>query len=296
MRTRRRALATGAGLALLVACSGRDYEVLPPPPTTIALPTTTTSPDLSKVALRAVSGKKPSVVPVTPGDATINGVVNGPNGAVGGAVVHIERLVGDAVGSLDVLANPDGTFAVPGVIGGRYRVRAFKPAPDNLALVKPDVFFLAAKETHQSTLNLEVFAGLNATAAVAPVPPVVGDPTNVVVQVTERSVDDKGIVRAVPAPDIPVELFATGQWRVQGQNSQRTDDGGRAQWQVQCGGTGQQPLSVVVADNQSFSVFNGTCSEAPPSTTTEPSSTSTSLSTSSSTTSTTTARRTTTTT
>ena len=285
------------GVVLLAACAGKSFEVLPPPPTTIALPTTTTAADLTMVAIRSVGGRKIQTVRLGPGPATINGVVSGPNGAVAGATVHIERLVGDGVGTVDLLTNPDGTFSLPAILGGRYRVRAYKPAPDNLALVKPEVFFLVGADVHQSTLNLDLYAGLNAAAAIAPNPPVVGDPTNVVVQVTQRSVDNRGIVRAVPIPNVSLELFATGQWRVKSQNLQQSDANGRAQWEAQCGAGGQQPLSVVVNNTDSFVVYNGACTDALPPPSTEPTSTTstTGITPSSSTTSTTVPRRTTTT-
>lgn len=294
--SRRTTAVVVAVLALAGACTGRRYEVLPPPPTTIALPPTTTVPDFSSVAIRAVTGKTTTTVAITPGKANITGTVVGPGGPVPGAVVHVERLVDDAVGSVDVLTNPDGTFAVNGILGGRYRVRAFKPAPDNLALVKPELFFLSGADTHQSNLTLDLYSGINAAAAIAPNPPVAGEQANVLVLVTQRSVDGKGIVRAEPVPSTSIELFGTGQWQVLSQNLQSTDAGGRARWVVQCGASGQQPLSVVVGDNQSFPVYTGNCAE--PATTTTSSTSSTTSSTvlrpSSTTTSTTTGRTTTT--
>src|SRR5207253_1269225 len=128
-------------------------------------------------------------------------VVTGPEGPVPGAVVHIERLVGDGIGAADILTNPDGTYAAPGILGGRYRVRAFKPAPDNLALVKPAIFFLGAADNRQLNLTVDRHAGLAISAAIAPNPPIAGEDANLVILLTQQSVDGKGIVRAAAGPD-----------------------------------------------------------------------------------------------
>src|SRR5205807_2321830 len=131
------------------------------------------SPDYSDVQLHAVSGRTTSTtVPFGPGQATLNGNVSGPDGVEPNAVVHIERLVGSAVGTMDIPTNPDGTWSVPNVLGGRYRVRAWR-APD-LALTEPAVFFLGATDSKQVALPLTKYDGRSAMAAIAPRPAVIG--------------------------------------------------------------------------------------------------------------------------
>src|SRR5207248_2824996 len=103
-----------------------------------------------------------------------------------------ERLVGDGVGSADIISQADGTWAAPNVLGGRYRVRAWR-APD-LALTTPQLLFVGSTETKALSLRVDRYTGTGVQAAIAPSPPVVGEPANLVVSVTTRSVDDKGVV------------------------------------------------------------------------------------------------------
>src|SRR5438067_11007718 len=105
------------------ACSQKQKEAdlrpLPPPSDDV---TTTSVVDFSTVQLAGVSGRTTTTsIPLGPGGASISGTVNGPNGPVPGATVHVERLVGDGVGATDVASNAAGQFLVPNVLGGRYR-------------------------------------------------------------------------------------------------------------------------------------------------------------------------------
>lgn len=293
----RRATLSPAALALgmLAACTS-GLGTIPKPPPTSAVPPTTTVADLSQVGLRPAVGRSTTTVRLGPGKASITGVVTSPEGPVGGAVVHLERIVDDSVGSADVVTNPDGTYAVTAVLGGRYRVRAFKPAPDNLAIVRPEIFFLGGDENKPLNLAMDRYSGAAVAAAIAPSPPVAGESANLVILVTQQSVDGKGIVRAAPLAGARVELFASGDWRVESTNAQSTDGAGVARWQVRCQSAGDQPIAVVVGDADSFPVATGPCAEAPPTTTTSSTPPSSSTSSSSTSSSTSTTRRPTTTT
>ena len=249
--------AGAVALALLTAgCVADKVEELPPPP---AVPTTTTTTlqDLSGVGLPPVPGKTTTTIAIGPGRATMRGTVVGPDGPVPGAVVHAERLVGESAAVLDVVTNPDGTWEMKDILGGRYRVRAWR-APD-LALTQPQVFFLDGAENKPLNISLARHQGVAASAAIAPNPPVVGSPANLIVQVTMRGVDDRGIVRASPVAGVPVELFGAGDWRVSTPNPTSTDGGGRARWQLVCRRPGAQPLSVVVNDAESFPLSLPAC-------------------------------------
>jgi len=241
----------------LVACSSK-YASLPAPPSTIPLPPVTTSPDYTDVKLHDVSGRTTSTtVPFGPGQATLNGAVSGPDGVEPNAVVHIERLVGSAVGTMDIPTNPDGTWSVPNVFGGRYRVRAFRP-PD-LALTDPAVFFLGATESKQVALPLTKYDGRSVTAAIAPRPAVIGQPANLVVRLVVQSVDDQGVVRGTPVVGATMELSGSGDWRVRSQNPVDTDNDGEGNYTVVCNTSGAQPLGVVV-DGQYYDLKLPDCS------------------------------------
>jgi hypothetical protein len=137
------------------------------------------------------------------------------------------------------------------------------------------VFFLGDGEDKQLQLGLTRYTGLAATSAIAPVPPLVEQPANLVVQVVQQSVDADGIVRGEPVAGARVELFGGGEWSVTTANPTVTDTHGRATWQLRCRSTGKQPLSVVVGDQQQFPLDLPACEEPPPETTVPPSTSST---------------------
>src|SRR5688500_10725176 len=140
MRAVRGFLVAVALTTAATGCTRGAVDELPAPPTTGPTTSTTARPDLSGVVLPDVPGTTSTSIPVGPGEATLQGIVTAPEGAVPGATVLIERLVGDGAGSATVVAGPDGRWVAPQILGGRYRVRAWR-APD-LALTSPASFFL----------------------------------------------------------------------------------------------------------------------------------------------------------
>jgi len=230
--------------AILAACSKKSGYDFPPPPSTMPEESSTV-PDFSSVQLARLSGRTTTTIDNSPGQAHISVSVVAPQGAVPGATVHAERLVGDSVLALDVATNPDGSFPIDNVQGGRYRLRAWR-APD-LALTTPLVFFLNGNE-NKSGVNLQVtqYTGTNLAPAIAPNPPIVGDPANLAVQVTTSAVDPTGIVRATPVVGVQVDLQGAGSWQLQSNSTEFTDASGTATWRLTCTSTGSQPLSAEV--------------------------------------------------
>ena len=92
----------------------------------------------------------------------------GPTGPVPGATVHIERLVGDAVGVADIQSDPAGHYHMQGILGGRYRVRAFVPHPIDLAQTQPVIFFLANTEAKPLNLLRSLSAGNTSAMELSP--------------------------------------------------------------------------------------------------------------------------------
>jgi hypothetical protein len=247
-------------IGLLVACSGKHGYDFPPPPSTIPEEQTTV-PDFSSVQLARISGHPTTTINNAPGQAHISGFVVAPQGAVPGATVHVERLVGDAVLPLDVATNPDGSFHVDNVQGGRYRLRAWR-VPD-LALTTPLIFFLNGNE-NKTGVNLQVtqYTGTNVTPALAPSPPIVGNPANLAVQVTTVVVDPTGVVRATPLTGTQVDLLGSGSWQLQSPATEFTDTTGTAIWQLTCTSTGNQPLSATV-NGTGYPLNLPPCAETP---------------------------------
>ncbi|WP_436795712.1 hypothetical protein [Actinospongicola halichondriae] len=211
MSRRRSLVVVWLVLGFVVAgCGAPDSGLLPPPSSTSSTSTVpVTQPiDQSLVALETFPGQTTSTVPLDVGRSTIRGSVAGPDGGAAGAVVRVERLVGDVVQRRDVVADEGGGYVLSGVPGGRYRVRAFL-AP-RLTMLDPEVFFLEDGGDKQLDLRTEVFEGLAVTGATNPAQPIVGQGVNLAIRVAQRSVDGDGIGREVPVPGVEVRLRSSG--------------------------------------------------------------------------------------
>ncbi len=246
-----RRLAAGAlAVVVVTGCFSPDeLEPLPVPSSVSTLPTTTTSSvDHSTVPLAPVEGTTTTAaVTVGPGPATLAGWVEGPEGPVEGATVRLERLVGDAVATLEVLTGADGAWWAAGVLGGRYRVRAWR-RPD-LASTEAQVVFVAAAEPAEVILRVERFT-VAVDLAVAPDPPVVGERTNVLVRITDRTVDADGVVRAVPRSGVGVSVTAGPGWVSESPLIGVTDEAGTVTFTLVCRAPNRQGLVVTLAPDQ----------------------------------------------
>ncbi|HEY4411193.1 MAG TPA: hypothetical protein VGO87_15055 [Acidimicrobiia bacterium] len=233
-----------AGLGL-AACAPGAVSALPPPPSTAPSRSTTTTPDLTGIALPGVPGRTtiPGVA-MGPGHATLSGTVSGSGGPVGGATVEVQRLVGDASATARVTAGPDGRWSLPNILGGRYRVRAWR-VPDQ-TMATPAILFLGGGENRTLGLGVQSFSGPVVTSAVAPNPPVANQPANLVVEVSNEAVDAQGVGRADPAAGVSAQLSGTGAWQVTSPNPTTTDRGGQVTWHLTCEAGGTQPLGVSV--------------------------------------------------
>lgn len=261
------------GLALVLAgCAPGPVAPLPPPPATLTtLPTTTAPPDLSGVSLGTIPGQTTTTtVGLGPGSARLFGAVVGPGGsAVPGATVELQRLVGDSSGGAAVVSRADGTWSAQGILGGRYLVRAWRP-PD-LVMTKADVLFLADGTTRSVDLGLDSVGGPHLGISVAPDPPVVGQPAQLIVQVTDPTVAGDGSVSYADVPGVSLGLSPVGLWTIGPPNPRSTDGSGTATWLVMCDAAGQQPMSVLINGGQAADLGLSDCAPpAPPPTTTSP--------------------------
>ncbi|MEY2434565.1 MAG: Carboxypeptidase regulatory-like domain [Acidimicrobiaceae bacterium] len=219
--------------------------VHPPPGVTLPAKTATTAPsDLTGVALVAVDGKTTTVPSRNSGTAHLSGSVNGPQGPVPGATVVVEHLVDDKPPPINVGTNPEGRWDLPNIAGGRYRVRAFL-AP-SLAQVQPEVFFLNDGDQRSLDLTVENFVGASVVAAVAPDPPHLNQPLNLVVRVARKVVDSTGVVRSQPTVNAGVALTGTPGWTVKGSPSGFTNGTGDVTFALECKSVGANQVQVVV--------------------------------------------------
>lgn len=250
----------GAVVLVVAACSGSGSKptakVAPKP--TAPLQTSTTAVNLLTVPGNPRTSTSLST-DINGGGATIVGTVSGPDGPVGDATVHIERLIGEQATSVDVRA-ANGSWQLGAVQGGRYRVRAWR-APD-LAQLDPEVFFVGGTETKQVTLRMSRFGELSVIGASDPAPLVVGEQGNLLTQVVAGSVDNAGFVSARPRPGLAVQLVASTGMTLDGPDKQVTDGEGRNGWRITCTAA-VPPTPVLVIGAARFAVVVAAC--APPS-------------------------------
>ena len=229
----RRAFGLVVAALTLAACGGSGtIHVKDPGP--VPNLTTTTAEDFSGVGLKGVSNRTTTSIPMGPGQATLSGTVTGPDGPVDAATVHVERLVGNAAAATDIATLADGTWSLPSILGGRYRVRAWK-TPE-LALTKPEIFYLQGGETKALALRVDRHTGIAMAASIAPNPPLIDESSNLYVLVADQRVDEGGIVRSVAVPNTEVDLSGSG-YQLETTNPASTDTNGVAQWRVRCTST-----------------------------------------------------------
>jgi hypothetical protein len=256
--------------AVAAACSSGPALIDYPTPKVSATTTSTTAFDYEGVALPAVPGRTTTTVDNRPGKANLAGTVTGPDGPVPMANVRVERLVQETVLGKDVVAGPDGAWRLDLVRGGRYRVRAWR-APD-LAQVEPQIFYLGFDETRSLPLVVARYNGPQASALLAPSPPVINEPAALSVVVTTASVDAQGIVRGTPLSGSSVQLLAGfAEWRMESPAVQVADAGGNVMWRLTCLVLGPRPLSVIMGSGTPVTLTvppcdDGTGAQQPPST------------------------------
>jgi hypothetical protein len=249
-------VAVGAG-----ACAKTKEEALPRV-VPIVPTTSTTVIDYSTVPLAAVESKTTTTVNRGPGRARLSGTVVGSEGPVPLATVRVERLQDDAVVFRgDVFTDAEGRWRTGRLVGGRWRVRAFRP-PD-LADVRPESLFLEANQSKSLQLKVDRFGGRAVTASIAPDPPIVGAPANIVVLVTVTAVDAEGVVRSAPVPNMPVQLFAPN-YVIAWTNPASSDADGRVTWLVSCSVPGPSGMFVTLHTGEREAIELSPCDMPPP--------------------------------
>jgi len=295
VRDRLVGVVVAAALAL-AGCASSSVPELPAAPTTVPPVPTTGSIDSGGVVLQSVAGVTTSTsVALGPGTSGLNGVVTGPSGPVGGAVVEVDRVTKPGVTPATdrITTAADGSWSLTGILGGAYILRAWR-APD-LAITQPVSIFLSQGESRPVQMQMQQYSGMVVSSSMAPDPPLVGEPSDLVVLVTNTTVDANGVVRSVPVPGTEVELTGSNAWQVNTANPTTTDNNGRAAWQLTCTATGSQPLSVTVNSATTETLDHvGACQLPPTTTTTTPATSTTSSGGSGSSTTTTTTTTTTT--
>lgn len=185
-----------------------------------------------------------TVISVGPGNAFLNGTVRGPQGPVDGATVHIERVVGKAVATAEVTSSGGGGWQLPSVLGGSYRIWAFRP-PD-LAQSDVQTFFLAANERKVVDFTLAGSGGDRIVAVVNPSPPRVDQPATLTVTIGTGGVDSQGRPAINPRPNVVLTLNAGNGFALETPAQVLTDGNGTGSWRIRClvEGASSLPLTV----------------------------------------------------
>lgn len=204
---------------------------------------TTARPTTTATTLRPTTTSS-TMLAMGPGDASIVGTVRGNAGGVEGAIVRVERLVGKAVVSTDVITSGGGTYAVATILGGSYRVRALKP-PD-FALSPVESFFLGANERKVLDLTMPAAGGERITATVSPNPPRVDQPASLTIQVGTGRVDDQGRLSITPRPGVLLALAPGSGLALEGTPQSLTDGNGSATWRIRCLAEGGNTFQLTV--------------------------------------------------
>jgi hypothetical protein len=221
-----------------------------------------------------VRGTTTTVVAMGPGPLTIVGRVEAPDGTVvPNAIVQLERVVGESSASMRVPTAPDGTWNAANVLGGRYRIRAWRP-PD-LATLRPQIVFLESGPRRAVDIELDALGGVRVDSAIAPDPPLVGELANLKVRVAERTVGGDGVVHDAPVALTSVTVSGSGDWEVLSPNPATTGSDGSAIFRMECLDDGPQPLAATLDTGQSFALSIPACYDPSTATTTSTSTTST---------------------
>ncbi|MGZ4716543.1 MAG: carboxypeptidase-like regulatory domain-containing protein [Acidimicrobiales bacterium] len=200
-------------------------------------------PDTRNATLRPVVGKvRAAPIPVRGGTSSVSGTVTGPDGGVGGATVLIERFVGVQSGSILVAADGAGRFSAPGLLGGRYRVRAW--LQPSLAAVQSATGFVADGDNLNLPVTVERHDAITLRVASAVGTLTVGVPAGVNALITQQSVDSNGIVQDTPMAGVSLLLVGSAGLGIEPPNPAVTSASGRVSWSVVCSSPGTYVVSV----------------------------------------------------
>lgn len=238
-------------LALVAAgCSGAKPAATPAA-TTVVEETTTTVPATTSTTVRPTTTSTTvarttttTTVSLGPGEASLVGTVSGPTGPVDGATVRIERLVGKTVATADVTTSGGGAWQLNSVLGGSYRVRAFK-APD-LGPSPVESFFLAASERRNLDFKLAAAGGEKITAVVSPDPPRLEQAATITITVGVGSVDAQGRAVLTPRPGVPLVLAERQAVALESPPSAVTNANGAASWRFRCVAEGTAAFTLTI--------------------------------------------------
>lgn len=257
---------------LVSGCAGGvgQLSIPDPPKTTVAAPPPplTLPAHLDAVGEAPVGGVTTTTGPaIGPGTASLTGTVTDQSGrSVPGATVEIDRVVGGQFVAATTTAAADGSWSFHGILGGDYRVRAWK-AP-NVDMSTPSQLFLANGASQSVDLQATAYPTDQIQVAINPSTPTVGQPMDLVVQVNNPAVDGAGVLTTPPVAGAVVTLVNGNNWQVDNGNPLTTNSNGQVMFEVTCSAAGSDALSAEVDNGTPADLSMPPCAPAPSPTTT----------------------------
>jgi hypothetical protein len=172
----------------------------------------------------------------------------------------LERYEGAAVASRRIAAGPDGRWALPDVLGGQYRIRAWA-VPDMMGR-RATVLFVGPGQppivlTMEQLTDQRVVTGTPSPSN----PAVIGQEMGFNVRVVGTAVSADGRLRTAGRPNVPVTLTPSG-WDVRTPLAVVTDASGLANYIGTCRAA-RATLTVKVGEAAPVVVDTGACIEPP---------------------------------
>lgn len=216
---------TGIDLAVTRSDHGPSPFVVP------AAPDTRVSP-LPVLARSTPDHDDYPVVSLTGGSVELSGVVLGPDGPVAGATVEVQRHTADGIAFRTLLADEAGEWELSGLLGGRYRVRAWLPGV--LAMGSSEVVFLAEEDSKRFEFSLWGIDPSPRLELVAHEQVYLDVPAAVAVVLTKPVIDERGVIVTTPIPNTQTIVSVSQNMSVLSGPTQSTDAEGVARFVIVC--------------------------------------------------------------
>lgn len=184
------------------------------------------------VELHWLPSAPPPTVAIRGGRSSLYGDVTGPEGPLPGATVVVERHTTGGKAVERLYADEFGHWELAGILGGRYRVRAF--VPNEFRSVSSGVTLLAAGASMDMSMSLSAFAPATDLSLVGGVTSYPGGVQTLAVVVSVTRVADEGRVLTVPVASTPVVVSVAGTSQLITSSSVLTDSGGAARYSIRC--------------------------------------------------------------
>jgi hypothetical protein len=141
-------------------------------------------------------------------------------------------------------------------------------------MADPQIVFLNGDQRLSVSLQVTAYQGPNVSVAINPPTPVLDQPDNLLIQVTNPTVGSDGVLRNPPVTNAVVTLVEGPNWTVANGNPQSTNGNGQALFEVACTSLGSDALSAQIGTGAPIALEMPTCAP-PPTTTTVPPTTTT---------------------